>query len=66
MKEVPDEFVSRFAVAGPPALCIDRLGEIIGRGLDRVVLLMGSRDADPQHMAASSERISAEVIVELR
>ena len=66
MKEVPDEFVSRFAVAGPPALCIDRLAEIIDRGLDRLVLLMGSRDADPRHMAASSERISSEVIVKLR
>ena len=66
MKEVPDEFVSRFAVAGPPALCIDRLGEIIERGVDRLVLLMGSRDANPQHMAASSERISTDVIVELR
>lgn len=66
MEAVSDEFVSRFAVAGPPALCVDRLGELIDQGLDHLVLTMGSRDADPKNMAASVDRISNEVIVKLR
>ena len=66
MEAVSDEFVSRFAVAGPPALCVDRLGELIDQGLDHLVLTMGSRDADPKNMAASVDRISNEVIVQLR
>ena len=66
MTAVPDEFISRFAIAGPPALCVDRLGESIDQGLDHLVLLMGSRDADPKHVAASMERIGTEVIVKLR
>ena len=66
LEAVSDEFVSRFAVAGPPALCVDRLGELIDQGLDHLVLAMGSRDADPKNMAASVDRISNEVIVQLR
>jgi 5,10-methylenetetrahydromethanopterin reductase len=66
MQAVPDDFISRFAVVGPPGQCVDRLGELINLGLDRLVLLMGSRDANPEHVAASMERISNEVIVKLR
>jgi 5,10-methylenetetrahydromethanopterin reductase len=66
MQAVPDDFISRFAVVGPPEQCVDRLGELIDLGLDRLVLLMGSRDANPEHVAASMDRISNEVIVRLR
>ena len=62
MEAVPDEFISRFGIVGPVSLCIDRLGEILETGLDRAVLLMGSRDANPEHARASIERISLEVI----
>jgi 5,10-methylenetetrahydromethanopterin reductase len=66
MEAVADEFVSRFGIVGSPALCTDRLGEIIEQGLERVVLLMGSRDANPEHAMASMGRISREVVVNFR
>ena len=66
MREVPDDFISRFAVVGPPETCLERLGELIDLGLDRLVLLTGSRDVSPEHVAASLERISSEVVAALR
>lgn len=66
MREVPDEFVSRFGITGPASYCVDRLGEIIETGVDRLVLLSGSRDADPQAAASSVQRLSEEVLPKLR
>lgn len=66
MQAVPDGFIDRFAIVGGPGYCIDRLGELIATGLERLVLLTGSRDADPGHVAASMARISEEVIPALR
>lgn len=66
MQAVSDDFVARFAVVGPAAYCAERLRELIDQGLDRLVLLTGSRDADPAHAAASMERLGNEVIPQLR
>ena len=66
MTSVPDEFVSRFAVVGNPSYCVDRLGELRDQGLDRLVLLMGSRDSIEEDRTASVERISDEVISQFR
>ena len=66
MKSVPDDFISRFAVIGPAAYCVDRLGELTALGLDRLVLLTGSRDADPAQIVASVERLGSEVLPQLR
>lgn len=66
MKAVPEDFISRFAVTGSVGYCIDRLGELAALGLDRLVLLTGSRDADPAHTRASVERLSGEVLPQLR
>ncbi len=66
MAEVSDGFLRRFAVAGPTALCVDRLGELIDQGLDRLVLSMGSKDSNMEHAMASIERISKEVITQFR
>ncbi len=66
MQDVPDEFVSRFGITGSAEYCIDRLGELIATGVDRLVLLSGSRDADPQAAAASVQRLSEEVLPKLR
>jgi 5,10-methylenetetrahydromethanopterin reductase len=39
---VDDEFVDWFAICGPPQKCVDRLGELISRGLDHVYILGGA------------------------
>ena len=64
--EVPDDFISRFGITGSVGYCVDRLGELISTGLDRVVLLTGSRDGDREHTAASVERLSKDVLPQLR
>ncbi len=66
MREVPDDFISRFAVTGPPSYCVDRLGELIALGLDRLVLLTGSRDGDRARIASGVERLGSEVLPRLR
>ena len=66
MQSVPDEFVSRFAVTGNESYCVDRLGEIIALGLDRLVLLTGSRDANSDHIAESMGRLASDVFPQLR
>ena len=66
MQAVPDDFISRFAVTGPSSYCVDRLGELIALGLDRLVLLTGSRDGDPARIAASVGRLSSDVLPKLR
>ena len=66
MKEVPDEFISRFAITGQHGYCIERLAELLETGLDRLVLLTGSRDADPNQVATSVARLSRDVLPKLR
>ncbi len=66
MKEVPDEFISRFAVTGRQSYCVDRLSALLETGLDRLVLLTGSRDANPNQVYASVERLSRDVLPQLR
>ena len=66
MRAVPDEFIGRFAVTGTAGYCTDRLGELQSTGLDRLVLLTGSRDGDAALTAESVERLSREVIPQLR
>jgi len=66
MSAVPDEFISRFAITGSTDYCVERLGELAELNLDRLVLLTGSRDANPELVAASVNRLSTEVIPQLR
>ena len=44
---VDDEFVDWFAIAGPPAKCIDKLGVLLDMGLDHVYVLGGSDVQNP-------------------
>ncbi len=57
MQNVPDDFISRFAITGSAQYCIDRLGEITDLGIGRFVLLTGSRGADPGATMASQQRL---------
>jgi 5,10-methylenetetrahydromethanopterin reductase len=61
-----DEFVDRFAVTGPAAQCAARLRGLFELGLDRVVVVPGSRDTDPELLAYSNELFAREVLPKLR
>lgn len=63
---LPDDFLDRFTVAGTPAHCVRRLRELAALGLDRVVLVPGSRNADPAAMATSLRLLTDEVLPALR
>jgi 5,10-methylenetetrahydromethanopterin reductase len=53
---LPDEFLDRFAVLGDASHCISRLKDLVGLGLDRLVITGPSfgadRDASQHHTAA--------------
>jgi 5,10-methylenetetrahydromethanopterin reductase len=61
-----DEFLDRFAVIGPAQRCIDRLRELIALGLDRIVVVPGSRDSDPARLDATNAALAREVLPALR
>lgn len=63
---LPDEFIDRFAVAGPTDHCVARLSELIEAGAERLVLVPGSRDADREQMVSCMDRLATEVLPRLR
>ena len=66
MKDVPEDFISRFAITGDEGYCIERLQELVEVGLDRIICLTGSRDSDPADTEASQRRLSSGVFDRLR
>jgi 5,10-methylenetetrahydromethanopterin reductase len=56
-----DEFVDRFGVVGPPDECVVRLQALVDLGIDRIVVIGGSRDADPSELIAANRRLMDEV-----
>jgi len=65
-RHLPDAFVDRFAVVGASDIVEKRLRELSGVGVDRIVLVWGSRDADPKAVETSVDSLSAEVLPALR
>ena len=63
---LPDEFLDRFTVAGTPAHCRARLRELAGLGLDRIIVVPGSRDVEPVLAAAAMRSFTEEVLPALR
>jgi 5,10-methylenetetrahydromethanopterin reductase len=61
-----DEFLDAFAIAGPVDDCVARLSALMEVGLDRIVMVPGSRDADRAELMSSIGRISEEVLPRLR
>jgi 5,10-methylenetetrahydromethanopterin reductase len=57
-----DEFLDRFAVCGPAAEVTERLLELRGLGLDRLVVVPGSLDAEQDAAAAANEAFAADVL----
>ena len=63
---MPDEFVDRFGVVGPAPECARRLGALLELGLDRLVVIGGSRDVDASELMAANRRFMDEVAPQLR
>lgn len=65
-RQVPDEFVERFAIIGPPELCVDRLCELMDLGVERFVISGPSPVSTPDLARAAEERFVTEVMPALR
>jgi hypothetical protein len=65
-RALPDEFLDQFAVIGDAPRVTDRLREIAATGLDRIVLIAGSLDIDPEQIAGSVLALSTQVLPKLR
>jgi len=63
---VPDDFVDRFAVIGPPAVCITRLRALIDLGIERFVIAGPSAATTPDEARDAHRRFVTEVMPALR
>ncbi len=61
-RALEDEFIDRFAVVGPAGEVASRLSELASLGLERIVMVPGSLDADPQTVEATNEAFASEVL----
>jgi 5,10-methylenetetrahydromethanopterin reductase len=61
-----NEFIDRFAVCGPADEVADRLAGLGELGLDRLIVVPGSLDADPVEVEKSNSRFATEVLPALR
>jgi 5,10-methylenetetrahydromethanopterin reductase len=57
-----DEFIDRFAVCGPADEVIERLAALGELGIDRVIVVPGSLDADPGAVQESNQRFAEDVL----
>lgn len=64
-RELEDEFIDRFALAGPAEEVAERLIGLAALGLDRVVVVPGSLDADPALLAESDAGFAERVLPRL-
>jgi 5,10-methylenetetrahydromethanopterin reductase len=61
-KELDDEVIDAFAIAGPPAYCVQRLGELQEMGLRRFFLMGAGRGVDRDEADRSHRRIVEEIL----
>ena len=65
-RRLGDDFVDRFAVAGPAAEVAERLAGLAELGLDRLIVVPGSVDADPDLVVETNAAFAAAVLPALR
>jgi 5,10-methylenetetrahydromethanopterin reductase len=65
-RDLPDDFLDRFCVIGPPDHCVERLRELVGLGLDHVIVVGPGRDVDPAVREASEQLFAREVLPAVR
>ena len=61
-RELDDEFVDRFAVAGRPDEVRERLQTIGACGIERAIIVPGSLDSNPELVRQNTERFAREVL----
>ncbi len=61
-RDLDPDFLRRFCVIGPPEHCIARLQDLLGLGLDHLIVVGGSRDVDPAVRRRSDHLLAAEVL----
>jgi 5,10-methylenetetrahydromethanopterin reductase len=61
-----DEFIDRFAAVGPAEEVAARLAGLARLGIERVIVVPGSLDADPDVLAESNARFAEEVLPALK
>jgi 5,10-methylenetetrahydromethanopterin reductase len=61
-QELDDAFIDQFAIAGTPERVRRRLDEINACGIDRIIVVPGSLDSDPQAVDSSCEQFAREII----
>jgi 5,10-methylenetetrahydromethanopterin reductase len=57
-----DAFVDRFAIAGSPQQCLDRLGQLAELGLDKIVVSGPTAGTDREAARAAMQRLDEEVV----
>ena len=58
----PAAFVDQFAIVGPPETCIRRIQEIIDLGIDRIVVMGPTVDANEDEQKRCAELLAREVL----
>jgi 5,10-methylenetetrahydromethanopterin reductase len=61
-----DDFVERFGIVGPSEVVAERLTQLVGLGLDHIVIVGHSRDTPTDVFNESSRRFGAEVLPAVR
>jgi 5,10-methylenetetrahydromethanopterin reductase len=64
-QEMRDDFIDRFAICGRAPEVLERLRDLGELGLDRVIVVPGSLDADPIALERSDRRFATEVLPRL-
>jgi 5,10-methylenetetrahydromethanopterin reductase len=64
--QLEDEFIDRFALIGNADEVVGRVSELAALGIERLVVVPGSIDADPALVAESDARFAEEVLPHLR
>jgi 5,10-methylenetetrahydromethanopterin reductase len=59
-------FVDRFAVVGPPEVCVERLRELAHLGIDRFIITGATFGADPELARDADRLVTREVVPALR
>jgi 5,10-methylenetetrahydromethanopterin reductase len=60
--QLTDEFVDAFGIVGPPAHCIERLQAVVDLGVDKLIVVGPSMDADRDQAIAATRLFAAEVL----
>jgi len=61
-----EAFIDRFAIVGPPEVCIARMRQLAALGLDKLALAGGMRGASEVDAATSKRLLEAEVLPAMR